>query len=299
MMFAGRLNDAWTLLTEAVAAGQATGLATYLGTGAVMAANRGRERDALEQINALERDAAERGVGRSLGVAGYAKAVLYNGLGRYPAAMDAARTAAEYPDLSMWGWELSELVEAASRSGEPDLAAQTRNRLSGLTSAAGTPWALGAQALADALAGPPREAEDQYREAVGQFRTGGMGLLEARAQLLFGEWLRRENRRNEARFALRAASAAFEAMGAEGFAERAGRELRATGETVRRRSSDAHHFTPQEAQIARLAVEGQTNAEIGAVLFLSPRTVEWHLRKVFTKLDITNRRELAAALRDR
>jgi Response regulator containing a CheY-like receiver domain and an HTH DNA-binding domain len=150
-----------------------------------------------------------------------------------------------------------------------------------------------------ALAGPAGPVEEYYREAIEQFAATRLGLQLARARLLYGEWLRRENRRGDARDQLRAAHEAFTAMGAEGFAERAGRELAATGETVRKRTLGVREeFTPQEAQIVRLAVAGRTNPEIGAVLFLSPRTVEWHLRKVFIKLGISSRRELASALRD-
>lgn len=166
------------------------------------------------------------------------------------------------------------------------------------TRSAGSDWALGVQALADALAGSPGEAEDRYREAIEQLSTTRLDLLVARARLLYGEWLRRAGRRTDARDELRAAHHAFAAMGAEAFARRAGRELQATGETVQSRTNGPRdELTPQETQVARLAVAGRTNAEIGAALFLSPRTVEWHLRKVFTKLRIATRRELAAALR--
>jgi DNA-binding CsgD family transcriptional regulator len=159
--------------------------------------------------------------------------------------------------------------------------------------AAGTPWARGTRALADALVD---DAESDYQEAVAQFAASRHTLSLARARLLYGEWLRRANRRGAAREQLRPAYEAFSTMGAEGFAERAGRELTATGETVRKRSTGTGgELTGQESQIARLAAAGRTNPEIGAVLFLSPRTVEWHLRKIFTKLGITSRRELPDA----
>jgi DNA-binding CsgD family transcriptional regulator len=254
----------------------------------------------VELIEATVKDADARGEGRLLGLAGYAKAVLCNGLGRYPAALEAARQAAEYEDLAVYNWTLGELIEAAVRSGEPTVASQARERLAQRTAVAGTDWALGVQALADALAGPPGQAEENYREAIKRLSATRIGLPLARARLLYGEWLRREDRRGDARAQLRTAHDAFTTMGAEGFAERAGRELAATGETVRKRTPGAREeFTSQESQIARLAVSGRTNPEIGAVLFLSPRTVEWHLRKVFIKLGIGSRRELAVALRDR
>ncbi|MBQ1020072.1 AAA family ATPase [Micromonospora sp. D93] len=300
LVFAGRLVDAAGLLDEADALGQATGMAMHPSASLTLAAHRGRELPAMELIDATVKDADARGEGRLLGLAGYARAVLANGLGLYPAALDAARQATEYVDLAVFNWTLGELIEAAVRAGETEVAAEARERLAERTGAAGTDWALAVQALADALTGTSERAEDRYREAVERFTGGQFGLQLARARLLYGEWLRRENRRADARVQLRAAHEAFATIGAEGFAERASRELLATGETVRKRTlGQPVEFTPQEAQIARLAVAGQTNPEIGAALFLSPRTVEWHLRKVFTKLGIGSRRELAAALRDR
>ncbi|MFG1705101.1 AAA family ATPase [Nonomuraea sp. M3C6] len=300
LLFEGRFADASDLLDEAGALGRATGLAAHPSAALTLAAHRGQELLAVELIEATAKDADARGEGRLLGLAGYAKAALCNGLGSYPAALAAARQAAEYEDLAVFNWTLGELIEAAVRSGEPTVASQARERLAQRTAAAGTDWALGVQAVADALAGPPGRAEEHYREAIERLSTTRMGLPLARARLLYGEWLRRENRRGDARAQLRTAHDAFTTMGAEGFAERAGRELVATGETVRKRTPGAREdLTSQEAQIARLAVSGRTNPEIGAVLFLSPRTVEWHLRKVFIKLGIGSRRELAAALRDR
>lgn len=293
LTFAGRINEAWKELDEAVAIGRATGLSTYQTTGSIVAAHQGREQAALQRIEAAERAAAERGIGRAYGVGGFTKAVLYNSLGNYPLAVQAARHCVKYPDLSLYGWGLSELVEAAMRAGEPAEAAEARARLAQLTSAADRPWALGAQAVADALTAPPSEAEDHYRVAIEQFGRAPLALPRARARLLYGEWLRRGNQRSAARTQLREAHEAFVVMGAEAFADRAGRELLATGETVRRRTlGDREQLTPQESQIARLAVAGRTNPEIGAALFLSPRTVEWHLRKVFAKLGIASRREL-------
>jgi DNA-binding CsgD family transcriptional regulator len=214
--------------------------------------------------------------------------------------LEAALEAARYEDLAVLQWALGELVEAAVRAGANSVAAEARDRLAARTSVVDTAWARGAQALADALTGPAESVEEHYRAAVEQFGATRLSLQTARARLLYGEWLRREGRRGDARDQLRAAHEAFTTMGAEGFAERAGRELAATGETVRKRAPGVREeLTSQEAQIARLAVAGRTNPEIGAVLFLSPRTVEWHLRKIFTKLGISSRRELASSLRDR
>ncbi|MBM0276309.1 ATP-binding protein [Micromonospora tarensis] len=299
LVFAGRFADASNLLDEADALGQATGMAPHPSASLTLAAHRGRELPAMELIDATIKDAEARGEGRLLGLAGYARAVLSNGLGQYPAALEAARQATEYEDLAVFNWTLGELVEAAVRVGDADVAAEARERLAQRVGAAGTEWALGVGALADALAGPSGQAEERYREAIERLTPSQLTLQLARARLLYGEWLRRENRRADARTQLRAAHGAFATMGAEAFAERASRKLLATGETVRKRTVGVPvELTPQEAQIARLAVAGRTNPEIGAALFLSPRTVEWHLRKVFTKLDIGSRRELAAALRD-
>ncbi|WP_371778915.1 helix-turn-helix transcriptional regulator [Streptosporangium subroseum] len=299
LIYAGRFADASDLLDEAEALGNATGSSPHPATAVILAAYRGREEPALELNEALVRNAEESGLGWLLAVAGYSRAVLFNGLGRYPAALEAALEAARYEDLAVLQWTLGELVEAAARAGADTVAAEARDRLAARTRVVDTSWARGAQALADALAGPDGPVEEYYREAIEQFAATRLGLQLARARLLYGEWLRRENRRADARTQLRIAHEAFTTIGADGFAERAGRELAATGETVRKRILGAREeFTPQEAQIVRLAVAGRTNPEIGAMLFLSPRTVEWHLRKVFTKLGIGSRRELASALRD-
>ncbi|MFI9201956.1 AAA family ATPase [Streptomyces sp. NPDC053048] len=298
--YAGRFSEAWDLLAEAEAAAveEAAGVATSMVSTALLSAYRGRERPALELIGAMEREGEQRGLGRLTGMAACARAVLRNGLGNYPLAMEAALRGGEYRDLVVHHWTCSELVEAATRAGHPAVAARARERLADW-GRAGTPWALGAQAVADALTGEPEQAEDRYREAVDHFGRGGLGVFEARTRLLFGEWLRRRNRRAQARTELRAAHEAASAMGMEAYAERARRELLATGETVRKRTPGTPVLTPQEARIARLAATGHPNAEIGAQLFLSPRTVEWHLRKVFAKLGVSSRREIEGALSDR
>ena len=217
-------------------------------------------------------------------MAGYATAVLDNGLGRYEAA---AEVAARIGDDD-WGY---------AGAAQPDLAAAVLARLETRTLAAGTDWALGVLARSRALARGGDVAEAHYREAVERLERTRIGVELARARLLYGEWLRREGRRVDARAQLRAAYEAFSRMGAEAFAERARRELVATGETVRRLTNETRDaLTPQETQIARLAADGNTNPEIGAQLFISPRTVEYHLRKVFAKLVVSSRRELRGAL---
>ena len=270
------------------------------GTWLSLAAHRGQEARTVELLATVERTARERGEGRILGTAGFARALLANSLGRHSAAVAPALDAVRHDDLGITHWALGELVEAAARSGQVDLAREARDRLATQTVPAGTAWALGAQAVAEALAGPRARAEDHYREAVERLGSTWLRLPLARAHLLYGEWLRRENRRGDARVELRTAHEAFVVMGADAFAERAAQELTATGEVVGARSPGARNaLTEQEAQIARLAADRRTNPEIGAVLFLSPRTVEWHLRKVYTKLGVTSRRELGAALHDR
>jgi DNA-binding CsgD family transcriptional regulator len=194
-------------------------------------------------------------------------------------------------------WALPELVEAAVRSGQTGVAVDALERLAARTGAAGTDFARGVEVRSRALVAEGAAADSAYRQAIDVLGKTSMRMFLARAQLVYGEWLRRENRRTDAREQLRAAHELFDRVGAHGFAERAGRELLATGETVRKRVDETRgDLTPQETQIALLAGEGFTNPEIGAQLFLSPRTVEWHLRKVFMKLGVTSRRQLRRAL---
>ncbi|HTJ69769.1 MAG TPA: AAA family ATPase [Actinospica sp.] len=296
--YLGRFAEAYELLDEATATGEPGGLATHHVTKVIMVVYQGRERAALDLIESIERDAEQRGMKRLYGTTGFARAVLYNGLGNYPAAMNAALHGVEHDDLGLHYWAQSELVEAASRVGDAAVANRAREQLTAW-SRGGTPWSLGAREIADALVGPEGQAEEHYRAAIDHFAGGGLALFEARAHLLFGEWLRRQNRRALAREHLRAAHEACTAIGMEAFAERARRELLATGETARRGDIGAPELTPQEAQIARLAADGRSNPEIAAQLFLSPRTVEWHLRKIFQKLGVSSRRELEAALTGR
>jgi DNA-binding CsgD family transcriptional regulator len=224
--------------------------------------------------------------------------VLCNGLGQYDEALTAARAAARHQhEFGAPRWGLAEIVEAATRTGAPDLASGALEQLTEATRASGTDWALGVESRSRALLSDGAEAEDLYRDAIERFARTRVRVELARTNLLYGEWLRRANRRSESRAQLRSAHEMFTRIGAEGFAERARRELQATGTTLRRPSvatNDA--LTPQEAQIARLAGDGLTNPEIGTRLFLSPHTVEWHLRKVFAKLGIASRREIATIL---
>ena len=232
-------------------------------------------------------------------LAEYATAVLYNGLGRYEKAMAAARRGCEYEDLGLFGWSLTELIEAGARAGARDVAAEALRRLEERTLACGTDWALGTGARARALLTDGDAADALYREAIERLQRSSMAVHLARAHLAYGEWLRRENRRVDAREQLRIAYEMLDHIGAEAFAERARGELLATGETVRKRSVESRDvLTPQEALVARLAAQGRTNSEIGAQLFISSRTAEYHLHKVFTKLGISSRRRVRDALRN-
>jgi DNA-binding CsgD family transcriptional regulator len=240
------------------------------------------------------------GEGRWLTAAAWATAVLYNGLSRYDQALAAAEQGSEYPcELGLATWSLVELTEAAVRAGLPERAAGALRQLSEATSAAATDWALGIEARSKALLSDGELAERLYLEAIRRLGQTRIRAELARAHLLYGEWLRRQNRRVDAREQLRVAHEMLTVMGAEGFAGRARRELMATGVAVRKRTvNTADELTAQEAQIARLAGYGHSNPEISIQLFISPRTVEWHLRKVFTKLGISSRKELRGALPD-
>jgi DNA-binding CsgD family transcriptional regulator/tetratricopeptide (TPR) repeat protein len=238
--------------------------------------------------------------GRAAGAAHYLDALLYNSFGQYQAALASAEQACEHDDLGLFGFCLAELVEAGTRAGAPEAAAAALRQLAERATASGTDWALGALARSRALVSDGATADGLYREAIERLSRCRVAVDLARAHLVYGEWLRRENRRRDAREQLRTAHEMLHGFGADGFAERARRELLATGETVRQRTVEARDvLTAQETQIARLASEGKTNPEIGAELFISPRTVEWHLRKVFTKLGVDSRRKLRTVLADR
>ena len=292
----GELEQGAALIAEAQAVADATGIQLGPYGALAVAAWRGHEAEATELIQATMDGVTSRGEGR--GVTGqYAAALLYNGLGHYDKALAAAELVCEYDDIGVLGWSLTELVEAAVRSGQPERASDALQRLSATTRASGTDWALGAEARSRALLSEGQTAENCYREAIERLGRTRMRPAAARAHLVYGEWLRRENRRRDARTELRTAHGLFTTMGIEAFAERARRELLATGDTVRRRTVETvSDLTAQEAYIARLAVDGRTNVEIGAQLFLSTRTIEWHLGKVYTKLGVGSRRELRRAL---
>ncbi len=280
------------LIAEAGAISEATGYAPALLTPLLLAAWRGREGLALELIAATIEEASPEDVGRATALTDYAKAVLYNGLGRYQDAVFAAQRACAQEDLDLFSWARLELVEAGVRNDARAAATDALRHLEEGTRA-GTDWALGVWTRSAALLSDSTAAEVLYREAIERFDRGRAAVQRARAQLVYGEWLRRENRRVEAREQLRAAHETFSRLGAGAFAERARRELLATGETARRRTDDTRDIlTPQEAQIASLARDGFSNPEIGSQLFISPRTVQYHLRKVFRKLEITSRNQL-------
>ncbi|XVV15253.1 ATP-binding protein [Actinoplanes sp. CA-131856] len=299
LLYAGRFADAANLLDEGDAMTRATAAPLQQSAGLALAAYRGREQPAMRLIEAKLRDATARRDGRLHTLAHHVKAALYNGLGEHRVALEAAREAAAYTDLGLPHFPLREMAEAAARLGEHEVAAEARDRLAERTAGLRTRWALGTQAIADALATPGPAAEDSYREAIAHLSVTETTTESFRARLLYGEWLRRANRHPAARTELRAAHQAFGAMGAEGFADRARRELALTGETVRKPVADARKdLTAQETAIIRLAVGGRTNPEIGAALFLSSRTVEWHMRKIFTKMGVSSRRELAATWSD-
>jgi len=233
-----------------------------------------------------------------IGLAEYGTAVLLNGLGRYEAAVAAAQRACEHDDLGFFGWGLIELVEAAARSSATDVATGALRRLEERTRAVDTDWSLGSKARSRALLSDGQAADALYREAIDRLGRSRLVVHLARAHLVYGEWLRRENRRVDARAQLRIAYEMLSRIGADAFAERARRELVATGETVRKRVTETRaELTAQEAQVARLAADGHTNPEIGSQLFISPRTAEYHLHKVFDKLSVRSRRALRDVLR--
>jgi ATP/maltotriose-dependent transcriptional regulator MalT len=293
--FAGELTAAEQLIEEMRALTDAMGTPAPAYGPVFVSAWRGQEDTASKVIDAAVRDFTSSGEGAVLAFADYARAVLCNGLGRYSEALTAAMAtdAFEAEGVTIFTQGLAELVEAAARAGEPGRAAGALARLEEMTQASGTDWAAGVRARSRALLGPDDAAEPLYREAIERLGRTRIRPQLARAHLVYGEWLRRESRRVDARRELLRAFEMFSGMGMEAFAERARRELAATGEKIRRQAADRpHDLTSQEAQIARLARDGLTNTEIGFQLYLSARTVEWHLRKVFTKLGITSRRQL-------
>jgi DNA-binding CsgD family transcriptional regulator len=294
-LFAGEFAIASALLEEVGAINEMTGARVTPYVGLAHVAFHGRESEATQLIEAATREVLRRGEGQGgLTFVHWVTAVLHNGLGRYQEALAAAQQAAEGPYASWWrDWGLVELIEAAARSGENELAADALARLSETTSASRTNWAFGVEARSRALLSDGEAAERLYREAIERLQRTRIRVELARAHLVYGEWLRRERRRLDAREQLRTAHELFIKFGMEAFAERARIELEATGEHARKRSVETRDdLTPQEAQISRLAASGATNQEIATQLFISPSTVDYHLRKAFRKLGIRSRHQL-------
>jgi len=264
----------------------------------LLAVWRGEETRAFELLEAARREANARGMGRFVRATAYLESVLNTSLGRYDAARDAAWQVFEHDDVGFRPLIAPELAEAASRTGERALLEQAGEWLAERTRATDSALASGIAARVRALLAEGSAAETAYLESIAHLSGTGMRLERARTQLLYGEWLRRERRRVDARTQLRTALEEFTDMGAGGFARRTDRELRATGERARRRTVVTRdQLTPQESQIARLVAEGQTNRDIAAQLFISPSTVDYHLRKVFRKLGVNSRTQLANRLR--
>jgi DNA-binding CsgD family transcriptional regulator len=294
-LFSGKLALAASVVEQVEAVADAIGNRPASYSALTVAAFRGREGDARQVIDASTKDFASRGDGLGLTIALWATAVLSNALARYQDAFAAAQEALEDPyEVSFSPLATVELVEAASRMGREDAAAPALERLVRGTSASGTQWARAVEARCRALLSHDEGAETLYREAIELLTPTALGFDLARTHLLYGEWLRRERRPRDAREQLRSAHGLFSGFGMEGFTERARTELQATGERVRKRTMETQtDLTPREAQISELVAQGATNPEIAAQLFISPGTVEYHLGKVFTKLGVKSRTQLA------
>jgi ATP/maltotriose-dependent transcriptional regulator MalT len=299
LAWTGDFAAAAALIAEREEIVEATGNKFHLHPFAALqlAAWQGDEAKATALIEGSVTRAVSRDSGIALASVQWATAVLYNGLGRYEEALAAAQQASEHPQELWATLMLPELIEAAVRSGQTARAADALDLLSETTRASGTDWALGTGARSRALLAGNHAAEDLYREAIDRLGRTGLRIELARAHLLYGEWLRRQRRRGDARGQLRAAYEIFVSAGARAFAERARIELRATGERAPRQTVETRaRLTARETHIARLAGPGASNPEIAAQLFISPATVAYHLRKVFTKLGISSRSQLAGAL---
>jgi DNA-binding CsgD family transcriptional regulator len=293
-VFAGEFAIAASLHAEVVAINEATGASPAPYAPLARVTFQGREAEAAPLIEAATREIMRRGEGDGPTFIHWLTAVLYNGLGRYEEALAAAQHATEHTHASWWrNWGWVELIEAAARSGKPELAADALAQLSQTTAASGTDWALGIEARSRALLTDGEAAEMLHRQAIERLERTRVRVDLARAHLLYGEWLRRERRRLNARQQLRTAHTLFTDFGMEAFAERTRVELEATGEHARKRTPETRDgLTPQEAQISRLAADGATNQGIAAQLFISPSTVDYHLRKAFRKLGVKSRHQL-------
>ena len=297
LLWPGEFAVAGALIAEAETLTEATGSQLPPYSALALAAWQGREAEARGLIEANADGVMRRGEGMGLANMQWATASLYNGLSRYDDALAAAQQAGEHPQELWSTLVLPELIEAAARSGKMACAADALRRLSEITRASGTEWALGTDALSHALVTDGEAAESLYREAIGRLGHSRLRVALARAHLLYGEWLRRQHRRLDAREQLRSAHELFTAFGMKAFADRAARELSATGERVRKRIPETPaQLTARETQIGRLARDGLSNPEIAAQLFMSRRTVEYHLHKIFTKLDISSRNQLHSVL---
>jgi len=302
-ILAGELRAAERLIDEDRLIAEATGNSPVPYAALLLAAWQGREQEASELIQATAQEAAGRGAGRLADMAACASAVLHNSLGRHDAARDATWEVFQRDQLALGHLVVAELAEAAARTGEVALVQATLDWLSERTRVTRTEWVLGIEARIRALLSDGQAADSCYQESVERLGRTRLRAELARSHLLYGEWLRRQGRRTDAREQLRTAHRMLEEMGMAAFAERARRELRATGETVRRRTVPAARIagatdtlTAQEAQVARLARDGLSNPEIGARLFISPRTAAYHLSNVFTKLGIGSRSQLDRVL---
>jgi DNA-binding CsgD family transcriptional regulator len=297
-LFAGEFTEAASLVAQAESVAEATGISISPYGTLALAVFRGQEAQAAQLIQTATDDVGRRGEGGGLSSVQWADAVLGNSLGRYEQALAAAQRASEdSPAVRFASWALVELVEAAVRSGVPERAADALQRFSGMARACGTDWALGAEARSRALVSDGDAAESLYREAIDRFGRAGLRVDLGRAHLVYGEWLRRERRGRDARDQLGRAHEIFDSVGAAAFADRARIELRAVGGHARQRTTETPDaLTAQEALIARLAGDGASNPQIAAQLFISPATVAYHLRKVFAKLGVSSRSQLAPAL---
>jgi DNA-binding CsgD family transcriptional regulator len=292
-MLAGELAEAANLIDEARLIAEATGNAPPVNGAMIVAAWRGDEESASELIDTTSEESARRGWTSN----NYARALLSNGLGRHDAASDAAWEAMQSDPIGYGTWLLPELAEAASRTGDSARLAFALDWISERSGVTRSDWLSGIDARVRALGSEGDVADSLYRESIDRLSHSRVRIELARSHLLYGEWLRRERRRVDAREHLRTALELFSAMGAEAFAQRAERELLATGEHARKRIVETlGDLTPQESQISRLVAQGQTNKEIAAQLFISPSTVEYHLRKVFRKLGVKSRTQLAHRL---